>query len=131
MTWTAVANLTTARQGLALVTAPAPSPATDSVLYAIGGDQGANTSLANWVSTFDPTAPANWNDSAVTALSGQVLTGVAAATLAGQVHVIGGARVGPAVAPVGTHNIFDPATNSWNPAGTPRGSTPRGPITPR
>lgn len=126
MTWTAVANLTTARQGLALVTAPAPSPATDSVLYAIGGDQGANTSLANWVSTFDPTAPANWNDSAVTALSGQVLTGVAAATLAGQVHVIGGARVGPAVAPVGTHNIFDPATNSWNPAGTPQGlNTPR------
>jgi hypothetical protein len=126
MTWTAVANLTTARQGLALVTAPAPSPATDLVLYAIGGDQGANTALANWVSTFDPTAPATWNDSAVTALSGQVLTGVAAATLTGEVHVIGGTRVGPTVAPVGTHNIFNPATNTWSPPGGPAGlNTPR------
>ena len=43
MTWTAVANLNTARQGLAVVTAPAPSPASGLVLYAIGGDGGANS----------------------------------------------------------------------------------------
>ena len=43
MTWTAVANLNTARQGLAVVTAPAPSPASGQVLYAIGGDGGANS----------------------------------------------------------------------------------------
>ncbi len=122
MTWTAVANLNTARQGLALVTAPAPSPATNRVLYAIGGDGGANNPLSGWVSTFDPTSPATWNDSNVTALSGQVLTGVAAATLAGHVHVIGGTRVGPTVVPVTTHNIFDPATNTWA-AGTPAGLT--------
>jgi hypothetical protein len=117
MTWTAVANLNTARQGLALVTAP--SPAGDLVLYAIGGDGGANAAVLGWVETFDPAAPAAWNNASVTPLSGQVLTGVAAATLAGQVHVIGGTRVGPVVSSVTTHNIFDPPTNTWAAAGTP------------
>jgi N-acetylneuraminic acid mutarotase len=119
MTWTAVAALNSARQGLALVTAPAPSPATDLVLYAIGGDKGAGNAQTSWVSTFDPTAPAAWNDSSVTVLSGQVLTGVAAATLAGQVHVIGGTRVGPTVAPINTHHILDPATNIWDAGAAP------------
>jgi Kelch motif len=112
MTWTAVANLNTARQGLAVVTAPAPSPASGLVLYAIGGDGGANSNAIGTVETFDPTAPGSWTNN-VTTLPGQPLTGVAVATLTGQVHVIGGTRGGPAIVPVTTHNIFDPATNAW------------------
>jgi hypothetical protein len=117
MTWTAIAALNLARQSLALVTAPAPPPTGDLVLYAIGGDEGASTAVTNWVETFDPTAPAAWSATSVATLSGQVLTGVAAATLAGQVHVIGGTHVGGSVVPVTTHSIFDPPTNHWTTAG--------------
>jgi hypothetical protein len=53
------------------------------------------------------------------------LTQIAAATLAGQVHVIGGSAGGPNAFPVTTltHNIFNPATNAWTRGpdlGTPR-----------
>jgi N-acetylneuraminic acid mutarotase len=112
MTWTAVANLNTARQGLAVATAPAPSPAAGLVLYAMGGDGGANSNAIGTVETFDPAAPGSWTNN-VTTLPGQALTGLAAATLASQVHVFGGTRGGPVITPVTTHNIFDPATNSW------------------
>jgi len=113
MTWTAVANLNTARQGLAVVTAPAPSPGSDLVLYAIGGDGGANANAIGVVETFDPTAPAAWANN-VTTLPGQALTGLAATTLADRIHVIGGTRGGPVITPAATHNIFDPATSTWS-----------------
>ena len=57
MTWTAVANLNTARQGLAVVTAPAPPAASSLVLYAIGGDGGANSNAIGAVETLDPAPP--------------------------------------------------------------------------
>ncbi|HEY6527000.1 MAG TPA: kelch repeat-containing protein [Solirubrobacteraceae bacterium] len=82
------------------------------MLYAIGGDGGANSNAIGTVETFDPTAPGAWTNN-VTTLPGQPLTGVAAATVAGQVHVLGGTRGGPVITPVTTHNIFDPATNAW------------------
>ncbi|HEY1568028.1 MAG TPA: kelch repeat-containing protein, partial [Solirubrobacteraceae bacterium] len=113
MTWTAVANLNTARQGLTVVTAPAPSPASGLVLYAIGGDGGANSIAIGAVETFDPAAPAAWTNN-VTTLPGQAFTGLAATTLAGRIHVIGGTRGGPVITPSATHNIFDPATSTWS-----------------
>jgi hypothetical protein len=124
MTWTAVGSLNTARQRFALVTAPAPAPATGLVLYAIGGDGGAvNSNAIGTVETFTPTSGA-WTNN-VTTLPGQPLTGLAAATLAGQVHVIGGTRGGPVPSPAATHNIFDPAGNSWAPGGGALLNTPR------
>lgn len=117
MTWTAVANLNTARQGLAVVTAPAPSPASGLVLYAIGGDGGANSNAIGAVETFDPAAPAAWANN-VTTLPGQALTGLAAVTLAARIHVLGGTRGGPVITPSATHNIFDPATATWSSGAT-------------
>lgn len=122
MTWTAVANLNTARQGLAVVTAPAPPAASSLVLYAIGGDGGANSNAIGAVETLDPASPGAWANN-VTTLPGQALTGVAAATLAGRVYVIGGTRGGPVVTPANTVNIFNPAGGLWTaaaPLGTPR-----------
>ena len=126
MTWTAVAPLPAgpngARQSLALVTAPAPAPGSGLVLYAIGGDPGQNGAAIGQVEVFTPApAPGAWANGPT--LQGQPLTKLAAATLAGQVHVIGGTRGGAVVVPVPTHNIYNPATNSWSAGhdlGTPR-----------
>ena len=113
MTWTAVGPLQNARQSLALTTAPAPAPGSGLVLYAIGGDGGANGGAIGQVEVFTPTpGPGAWSNGPT--LSGQPLTQLAAATLAGQVHVIGGTRGGPVVAPVKTHNVYNPASNSWS-----------------
>ena len=118
MTWTAVGPLNTARQSFALVTAPAPSPASGLVLYALGGDAGVTATTAiGMVETFAP-ASGVWTPN-VTTLPGTPLTGLAAATLNGQVHVIGGTPFGPTPSGRTTHNIFTPATNTWAPAGTP------------
>ncbi|MGZ4246089.1 MAG: Kelch repeat-containing protein, partial [Solirubrobacteraceae bacterium] len=82
------------------------------VLYAVGGDPGANGNAIGQVETFTPApAPGAWSNA--TTLPGQARTQLAAATLAGQVHVIGGTRGGPVVTPVKTQNIFNPATNTW------------------
>ncbi|MFL5863224.1 MAG: Kelch repeat-containing protein [Solirubrobacteraceae bacterium] len=110
MTWTAVGALNNARQGLALATGPAPAPASGQVLYAIGGDAGANANAIGEVETFTPSS-GTWADA--TTLPPPALTQLAAATLAGQVHVIGGTRGGPVVVPAATHSIFNPATNAW------------------
>ena len=58
----------------------------------------------------------------MTTLPGQALTGVAAATLAGRVYVIGGTRGGPVITPVNTLNIFNPAggLDGGPELGTPR-----------
>jgi hypothetical protein len=116
MTWQAEGSLHTARQSFALVKAPAPAPATGQVLYAIGGDSGVTAINAiGTVETFDPST-GTWTNN-VTTLPGQAFTGLAAAAVNGQVHVLGGTEVGPNPSGEPTHNIFNPATASWDPVG--------------
>jgi hypothetical protein len=113
MTWTAVGPLSTARQSLALATAPAPAPGSGLVLYAIGGDGGANGPAISQVEVFTPApTPGAWASGPT--VPAPALTQLAAATLAGQVHVVGGTRGGPVVTPVATHHIYNPASNSWS-----------------
>ncbi|MFL5861466.1 MAG: kelch repeat-containing protein [Solirubrobacteraceae bacterium] len=95
-----------------MATAPAPAPTTGLVLYAVGGDPGANGNAIGQVEMFTPApAPGAWSDA--TTLPGQARTQLAAATIGGQVHVIGGTRGGPVVTAVTTHDIFNPAANAW------------------
>lgn len=100
MTWTAVPNpLNNARQGLALVTAPSTPPSPGNSLYAIGGDGIAG----NPVGPVEALVGGAW---AVVTNLPVPRAQLAAATVNGSIHVIGGA----APAPVQRHDVYTPAT---------------------
>ena len=118
MPWTPVGSLNRARQGLAVATAPAPSLAGRAALYAVGGDEGTASPVAvGEVEMLDPST-GNWSASGATLPSAR--TDLAAAALAGQLHVVGGTAPGPVPNPQKTHNIFDPIAATWStPSGGP------------
>lgn len=104
MAWTNETPLTTAVQGLAAVTADAPSGAAGYSIYAIGGSDGTNpvpdveaydTGTQTWT-TVPPMLTSRLN--------------LAAASGPGRVYALGGST---GAAPLDNNEIYNPAGNDW------------------
>ena len=108
MPWTYVKHLPGPELQLAGATCDAPSPSAGQWVYAIGGWSSAGVDAVP--AAYNPLTNA-WQS---IASMGLIISGLAATATRGQLHALGGYEgVAFTQGPVGTHQIYDPATDSW------------------
>lgn len=112
MPWTIEPPLAHPRYFAAAAACNVPAPGSGSGVYAIGGIETTSTQNTGPVTTVECYNIAQKTWSTTVALPNPLRQSFGAASTDGKLHIVGG--LDDSYSPLSTHNVYDPATNSWS-----------------